>query len=286
MDNSTLSLHGLTEYPLNKKIKDLTASNIPIVDVGGLITGTDVEVALQENANNIKTHLTDNVYQVAGGTSTALTLTIQGTLATGYPFTFIASANNGGAVTTINGKKLFKPNTTTSPNLITGKAYTIWYNSTGDSGNGCFFIKASAEGNATIADVLAGKIFSNDTDTGLVGTATIASLGGKRYASGTTPVVSNAVTVSNLTFQPSIIIIYCTYASTVHCRFIYHNASDASTTGGMTMAMSSVEVNTNASGGATIGNNIIGQITTSANGFIMPGVTWGGFSSFNWIAIE
>ncbi|UYZ37285.1 phage tail protein [Clostridium beijerinckii] len=115
---------------------------------------------------DINTQLSDMVYQIAGGSATAITLAIKGTLVNGYPITFIASANNGGAATTINGKKLYKPGTTTSPNLISGKAYTVWYKSTGD----CFFIKASAEGDADVSHVLATKKFSNDNDTGLTGT--------------------------------------------------------------------------------------------------------------------
>ncbi|AQR95201.1 hypothetical protein [Clostridium saccharoperbutylacetonicum] len=122
------------------------------------------------------------MYQTAGGTATALTVTIKGTLVNGYPITFIASANNSGAATTINGKKLYKPGTTTAPNLITGKAYTAWYNQAGD----CFFIKASAEGDAIAANVLAGKKFSNDNDTGLVGTLDLSNLVSGNIKSGVT----------------------------------------------------------------------------------------------------
>jgi hypothetical protein len=130
----------------------------------------------KEINKNIDARLSDIMYQVAGGSVTALTLTIKGTLVTGYPITFIAASNNGGAATTINGKKLFKPATTIAPNLIAGKAYTVWYNSTGDSGNGCFFIKASAEGTALASQIPVGTTFSNDSDTGIAGTApTIAT---------------------------------------------------------------------------------------------------------------
>ena len=81
------------------------------------------------------------------------------------PTNFIASTANSAAATTINGKPLYKPNTTTAPNLVAGKPYTVIYNSSDD----CFFLKASAEGNAGAADVLAGKTFSNDNDTGITG---------------------------------------------------------------------------------------------------------------------
>src|SRR5471030_1142912 len=110
------------------------------------------------------TQLSDLTYQTATGTATAIILTTQ-TLITGYAKTFIASASNSGSATTINGKPLYKPGTSTAPNLIAGKAYTVWYNSTG----GCFFIKASAEGNTIPSHVLAGDTFSNDNDTGLPG---------------------------------------------------------------------------------------------------------------------
>lgn len=140
--------------------------------------GTDV-VNIQDfndNADTIDRKLkelfdstSDLIYPTAGGTATAITLTLP-TLVNGYSKTFIASANNGGAATTINGKKLYKPATTSAPTLIKDKAYTVWYNSTGDSGNGCFFIKASAEGDAGVSHVLAGQKFSNDNDTGLIGT--------------------------------------------------------------------------------------------------------------------
>lgn len=135
------------------------------------------DVAVQNgNMDIIDSALADSLYQTAGGTATAIILTISGTLTTGYPMTFIASANNNGVNTTINGKKFYKPATTTSPTLIAGKAYTAWYNSTGDSGNDCFFIKASAEGNTIASHVLAGDTFSNDNDTGLVGTMDLSNL--------------------------------------------------------------------------------------------------------------
>ncbi|AQR96096.1 hypothetical protein CLSAP_34140 [Clostridium saccharoperbutylacetonicum] len=119
------------------------------------------------------------MYQTAGGTATAITLTMQ-TLVNGYFKTFIASANNSGAATIINTKKLYKPGTTTAPNLIAGKAYTVWYNQAGD----CFFIKASAEGDAIAANVLAGKKFSNDNDNGLVGTLDLSNLVSGNIKSG------------------------------------------------------------------------------------------------------
>ncbi|WP_017210970.1 hypothetical protein [Clostridium beijerinckii] len=145
----------------------MATKNIEIQDSTGNIYYPHTDASIVKfGDSNVNATLSDMVYQAASGSATAITLTIKGTLVTGYPITFIASANNGGATTTINGKKLYKPGTTTSPNLIAGKAYNVWYNSISD----CFFIKASAEGDADVSNVLATKKFSNDNDTGLVGT--------------------------------------------------------------------------------------------------------------------
>jgi len=198
---------------------------------------TDQEVAALAGEGNTKTvkqldntltsHLADYAYQAAGGTATAITLTINN-FSDGYPITFIASADNEGVATTINTKPLYKPNTTTAPNLVAGKAYTVWYDQTDD----CFFIKASAEGNAGVDDVLAGVTFSNDNDTGLTGalvltgTATDTDVAnGKTYyntdaktiRTGTSTAKKNAtgssgrtyigasitIAVDSLSFQPS-----------------------------------------------------------------------------------
>jgi len=107
------------------------------------------------------------IAQTAGGTATAITLTgVE--LTNGYQKTFIISASNSGSATTVNGKPLYKPGGTVAPNLVSGKSASIWYSLAGD----CFFYKASAEGTAAAGDVLAGETFSNDDDTGVVGTMT------------------------------------------------------------------------------------------------------------------
>jgi hypothetical protein len=114
-------------------------------------------------------------FDTAGGTETAITLTTQ-TLANGYSKTFIASAGNSGAATTINDLPVYKANSTTAPTIVAGKAYTIWYNATGN----CFFVKASAEGTAVAAQVLAGATFSNDNEMDLTGA--IPSKAAQTYA--------------------------------------------------------------------------------------------------------
>lgn len=120
---------------------------------------------VKEEINDSLNTINDNlIYETAGGTSTAITLS-NIVLKNGYPKTFIASYTDNSTTKTINGKPFYRPNTTVSPNTIQGKAYTIWYDSSSD----CFFIKASAEGDALAENVLANKKFSNDYDTNLIG---------------------------------------------------------------------------------------------------------------------
>jgi|GEM_PF-3166830 len=148
---------------LDNKIKNI---DIPVHSVNGR-TGS-IELKAEDiktgSGNTVESQIVDMKYKKAGGTATEITVTAP-SLVDGYSKTFIVSENNNGTSTTINGKPLYKPNTTASPNLIAGKAVTVWYSST----NKCFFIKASAEGNAEVANVLAGKTFSNDNDTEIIG---------------------------------------------------------------------------------------------------------------------
>lgn len=109
-------------------------------------------------------------YPTATGTGTAIVVTTgYFELTAGRACTFIASADNSAAATTINVdgtgvKNLYKEGGTDAPLLVTGKAYTVWYNGTS------FFVKANASGNAIVSDVLATKTFSNDSGTDLTGT--------------------------------------------------------------------------------------------------------------------
>ena len=114
----------------------------------------------------------DVIVATGTGTQILLTLTSVDSYEANSKYTFIAGGSNSGAATTINinglgAKNLYKPNTTTAPNIISGKAYTIWYDGTS------FFLQASAEGTAVAGDVLAGTTFSNDSDTGIAGTLTL-----------------------------------------------------------------------------------------------------------------
>jgi hypothetical protein len=139
----------------------------------GTVSLIDATTYQQEGSSFGATNINDTnkeinnttIFETAGGTATGITLSGI-ILENGKGKTFIVKTNNNSAATTINGKNFYKPGTTTSPNLIAGKAVTVWYNATSN----CFFIKASAEGSAIVDNVLAEKTFSNDNDTGLVGT--------------------------------------------------------------------------------------------------------------------
>lgn len=144
----------MAEYTSNYNLEKQQGNEY--VNIDGLNTNFDkIDSALGNSAK----------FEKAGGTATVITLTGI-ILEDGACKTFIVSANNNSVSTTINGKKLYKTNMTTAPSLIAGKAVTVWYDATSD----CFFIKASAEGTATADKVLAGETFSNEEDTGIIGT--------------------------------------------------------------------------------------------------------------------
>ena len=107
-----------------------------------------------------------NKYEVAGGTEAAITLNMPATLQDGYWKKFIASKDNGGTPTTINGKSVYKVGTTNPPRFKKDRPYEVYYN----SAKNCFFLKASATGTTSADKVLAGETFSTENDTDLVGT--------------------------------------------------------------------------------------------------------------------
>ena len=107
-----------------------------------------------------------NKYEVAGGTEAAITLNMPATLKDGYWKKFIASKDNGGTPTTINGKSVYKVGTTNPPRFKKDRPYEVYYN----SAKNCFFLKASATGTTSADKVLAGETFSTENDTDLVGT--------------------------------------------------------------------------------------------------------------------
>ena len=99
------------------------------------------------------------------GSGSELYVTLPDPIPDKYIVKFICDHDTSGNIT-INNIACYKPGTTTSPSLKNGRMYEFWYN----AATPCFFFKASASGNATANDVLAGKTFSNDNDTDINGT--------------------------------------------------------------------------------------------------------------------
>lgn len=130
-----------------------------------------IDVVSPEDFNDNSDKLDKILYnstrlEVAGGTANALTLT-EVILEDKTMKNFIAKVDNDASVsTTINGKNVYRAGTTESPTFISGKAYCVWYDEAGD----CFFTRANAEGDVEASQVLAGKYFSNDKDTRILGT--------------------------------------------------------------------------------------------------------------------
>lgn len=151
--------------------------------------GSDALTANDVNRieGNIETNSTIADWPTATGTTTIEVAAPHFELKAGKSLTFIAGGNNNSNPTTINinglgAKNLYKANTSEAPLIKTGRAYSVWYSGTD------FFVKASAEGDAQVSDVLAGKLFSNDEDTGLTGTLALTGdadntdvLNGKTY---------------------------------------------------------------------------------------------------------
>jgi hypothetical protein len=139
-------------------------------------TANNAAVAANQAATNAaNSAATFSVAELAGGTATALTLQNL-VLTDGYIKSFIPKYNNGGAVTTINSKPVYVDGTTNNPIFEVTKMYTVHYST---ANGGCFFVKASAIGNAVAADVLAPKTFSNSTGVNIAGT--IPSKGSATY---------------------------------------------------------------------------------------------------------
>lgn len=128
----------------------------------------------EEFDNQIEILSTLNKIQTASGTANEISVTTNANFQynQGNRISFRAVANSTGNVTiNIDGKgaKALRKldGTQIGENGIkNGKVYEVFYNTSNDS----FFLLARAEGDAIAENVLAGKIFSNDDDTGIKGT--------------------------------------------------------------------------------------------------------------------
>ena len=254
------------------------------IALGQISDNSITDIKLSNATGQLKDKVTNMpAFQIATGTGTLITLS-NIILTTGQSKTFIASVSNNGVATTINGKPLYKPNTVIAPNLTTGKAYTVWYNLASD----CFFLKASAEGDATVADVLAPKTFSNGDDTGLVGTLALTGnmvasdlLSGKTgygnspttkiigtlvkgigYQTGTVTSEDNSshrITVTGLPFTPSVIILEYLYSGIFARKTYVFNATFS-----QTIALNGLELKSNSTLAETGGFDITtGGFSTS-----------------------
>lgn len=188
-----------------------------------ILTGTPTAPTAAESTNTqqiattafvdraVKKHQADlaHVHWIgtAVGTNT-LTATYEAitTLKNGLGVAFLNTTSSTGATTlNINGFgaiPILKANGNPVTNLKANGIYTLRY------ANGNFILQGEGGeyGTATASDVLKGKTFG--TENGLqIGTATIASLGGKKCASGTVN-TSGLLQIRNLTFKPSIIITF------------------------------------------------------------------------------
>ncbi|HHV75528.1 MAG TPA: hypothetical protein GXX41_13020 [Thermoanaerobacterium sp.] len=127
-------------------------------------------------SSDLATHSADVLhvpYAVATGSANAYTVTISGITSykEGLAIAVKINTDNTGASTiNVNGlgaKSIKKPNgnDVVAGNLKANSIYTLRYNGTN------FILQGSdSAGNATAADVLAGKTFSNDSNTNITGT--------------------------------------------------------------------------------------------------------------------
>lgn len=118
----------------------------------------------QERTETDQRFLQEKIALSSTGSGSALSITLPNPIPDKYIVKFICDHDTSGNIT-INNIPCYKPGTTTSPSLKNGRMYEFWYN----AATPCFFFKASASGNATANDVLAGKTFSNDDDVDIVG---------------------------------------------------------------------------------------------------------------------
>lgn len=166
------TITGVSGHTIHAQLSDLKNQIVAMV-AGAIPADSLTDALLSSAAGSVKTRVAAlQAFPTATGTGTAVYVSCPyAALTDGIQTTFVASANNGGAATTLDlggtsAKPVYKPGGTTAPTFAAGKAYTVWYSASGD----CFFVKAGAEGSATAGHVLAGQTFSNDNDVGVMGT--------------------------------------------------------------------------------------------------------------------
>lgn len=142
-----------------------TVKNTLSGDVAG-----NLQSQIDTLSNKVETHSAENVIQKGNG-SNAVTITTGGNYQymQGNPIRWKQTADSTGVVTlnvdTKGAKALKKLDGTAVNNLKNNKVYEAYFDVIGD----CFFLVAKASGTAVAGDVLAGKTFSNDNDSDIVG---------------------------------------------------------------------------------------------------------------------
>lgn len=150
-------------------IKDDLNENYNIDKVNANLDKIDAEIKTVDN--NLVAHKAEYAIQVSTGTANAITVSTGGDFkyTQGNRLSFKAISNSISTVTVdVDGKgtKILKKLDGSNATVKAGKVYEVYFDTTND----CFFQLARAEGDAVAGNVLAGKTFSNDDDTGIVGT--------------------------------------------------------------------------------------------------------------------
>ncbi len=136
---------------------------------------TAENVLINAEGDTLATHLAENATLVDTTNTNAYVFNTGKniTLQDGKLYTFIVGKTPTGNITIKIDNNVTLPliNIKTGMQLGAGKLrmwqlFQAWYS----VGGSCFFLRASSSGNAVAGDVLAGKTFSNDDDTDLVGT--------------------------------------------------------------------------------------------------------------------
>lgn len=272
-----------------QQAKQYTDNHVPVIDTSGFATKESVA----DVSNNLVLHqedlVTHGVYGVASGTN-ALTMTISNVSAyvEGMLVAFKNTTESNGATTlninNLGAKAIVKANGIAVNNLKANAIYQLRYNGV----NFTLLGEGGEYGTATASDVVAGKTFG--TENGLMeGLATIASLGGKRWASGANLVASTDkmnfkpvgysaeskeyFKVTGLSFNPTLVIIY--------------NITESSRTP-IIYSKSGLLVQGGELGVVNMGSGFYTTLNLQTNlGFLLPAY----YSSssgikYNWLAIE
>ncbi|MBS4171948.1 hypothetical protein [Bacillus sp. FJAT-49736] len=189
--------------------------------------------------NDVTAHKADYVKHPGTGTTTNIKnvyyVTLNPAPPNGYEdklgLVITINANSTGPATLnlneLGAKPILKSNGNQVNNLKANGVYTVRYNPSADGGTGAFILQGEgASGNAVASDLLSGKTASTDAGdiTGTMPNNGVFNLpmgaivpagyysggtvpSGKKWASGTVTPATTDITVTGLTFKPSIIII-------------------------------------------------------------------------------